>query len=93
MLITMRIKMLMMTILRQLEMMVEELEAGNEEVLKEAARKEEETRRQVIMMVATMMMMKVVWMVIFMTSRWRPWSSSRGQRGSSLKSKQLRGRS
>ena len=76
MLITMRIKMLMMTILRQLEMMVEELEAGNEEVLKEAARKEEETRRQVMMMVATMMMMKVVWMVIFMTSRWRPWSSS-----------------
>ena len=76
MLITMRIKMLMMTILRQLEMMVEELEAGNEEVLKEAARKEEETRRQVIMRVATMMTMKVVWMMIFMTSRWRPWSSS-----------------
>ena len=32
---------------RQLEMMVEELVAGNEEALKEAARNDEETRRQV----------------------------------------------
>ena len=32
---------------RQLEMMVEELVAGNEEALKEAARNDDETRRQV----------------------------------------------
>ena len=32
---------------RQLEMMVEELVAANEEALKEAARNDDETRRQV----------------------------------------------
>ena len=54
---------------RQLEIMLEELVASNEEALKEAANNDEETRRQVVMVMSTMKM-------IFIMGRWRPWSSS-----------------
>ena len=49
----MAIKVTMMV--RQLEMMVEELVAGNEDALKEAAKNDEETRRQVAMVMSTIM--------------------------------------